>query len=280
MATTGQKWFIGCGIGCVVVILAVALVIMLGVLGVKKVVHDVQQIEASTDAVTERFGRSSEFRPEPDGTIPSERLETFLEVRELMAPDREEMERSLSLLAGSTEREGGERKGGVFRKIGAGVGLIPDLFRFIHRRNEALLEAGMGLGEYSYIYAIAYYAWLGKSPADGPPFTLVGGDDDGHGGGDEFEVREKRLEEILARTHRTLLPMLRNQLADLGDDEGDPWRQSVAEEIEAMESDRYRLPWRDGLPEPLERSLEPYRERLEDSYSPLCNPLEAGLQQH
>ena len=86
--------------------------------------------------------------------------------------------------------------------------------------------------------------------------------------------------EILARTNRNLLPMLRNQLADLGDDERDPWRRSIAEEIEAMESDRYRLPWRDGFPEPLERSLEPYRGRLDESYSPLCNPLEAGLQQH
>ena len=120
-----------------------------------------------------------------------------------------------------------------------------------------------------------------KSPADGPPFTLVSGDDDGdHGGGDEFEVREKRLEEILTRTNRNLLAMMRNQLADLEEDERDPWRRTVAEEVAAMESDPYRLPWRDGLPEPLLRSLEPYRERLEATYSPLCNPVEAGLQQH
>ena len=41
-----------------------------------------------------------------------------------------------------------------------------------------------------------------------------------------------------------------------------------------MEGDRFRFPWRDGLPGPIEDSISPYRARLETSYSELCNSLE------
>ena len=68
---------------------------------------------------------------------------------------------------------------------------------------EALLEVGMGPGEYMYVYSVAYYSWLGKSPADGPSFTLVGDDGDNQGrqvGQDEFDVREERREMVLLST--------------------------------------------------------------------------------
>ncbi len=47
----------------------------------------------------------------------------------------------------------------------------------------------------------------------------------------------------------------------------------------AMEADRYRLPWQDGLPEVLEISLSPFRERLEASYSKMTNALEVAFEQ-
>lgn len=46
-----------------------------------------------------------------------------------------------------------------------------------------------------------------------------------------------------------------------------------------MEADRYRLPWQDGLPEVLEISLSPFRERLEASYSKMTNALEVAFEQ-
>jgi hypothetical protein len=55
------------------------------------------------------------------------------------------------------------------------------------------------------------------------------------------------------------------------------WRKALQAEIEAMESNRYRLIWQDGLPEVIQKSLEPYRQRLEDSYSPMTNALEISL---
>ena len=140
----------------------------------------------------------------------------------------------------------------------------------------------MGLGEYSYIYVLAYYSWMGRSPADGPPFRLVGdsrevrGWDEEHWGKvDEFDVREDRMERMLRTVNRQVLPMLRNQLADL--DAAGPWRQALEAEIAAMEADPLRLPWADGVPEVIERSLAPFHDRLDQSYSEQCNALEFGM---
>ena len=45
-----------------------------------------------------------------------------------------------------------------------------------------------------------------------------------------------------------------------------------------MEADLHRLPWHDGLPEVLEPSLKPFRERLEASYSPMTNMFEISYE--
>jgi hypothetical protein len=141
----------------------------------------------------------------------------------------------------------------------------------------------MGPGEYYYIYALSYYSWLGKSPADGPPFRLVGQDEEHDDGWDEFDVREHRLEKTVRNLNRLMLPMLRHQLEDLKQQETgegrNAWREELTAEIDKMTADSYRLPWSDGLPGSLKDSLLPYRERLEGDYSELCNPLEVSLSQ-
>jgi hypothetical protein len=281
MASTAGKWFLGCGIGCLVLILIVVAIGVGGYFQVKKVVDKVQEADVATREVTDRYGRIREYRPDADGAIRPERMETFLKAREMMAGERESMERSLDLLSRGQEGGGDGSRGGMFAKIRAGAGLIPGIFGFFTQRNEALLEAEMGLGEYTYIYSIAYFSWLGRSPADGPPFVLTGGSEKNEGW-DEFEVREARLEMTLLRLNEQLLPMLRHQLEDAGEMDDvtarREWSRALEAEIQAMESDPYRLPWKDGLPEQLQASLEPYRERLDQSYSELCNTLEVGLQ--
>ena len=75
--------------------------------------------------------------------------------------------------------------------------------------------------------------------------------------------------------------MLRRQQAALepleASPDGEAWRRALAAEISALEADRFRIPWQDGLPEVLRQSLEPFRARLEASYSSMCNPLEIGM---
>ena len=44
--------------------------------------------------------------------------------------------------------------------------------------------------------------------------------------------------------------------------------------LKALEANPARIPWEDGLPEEFAVGLEPYRERLEATYSPATNPFE------
>ena len=53
----------------------------------------------------------------------------------------------------------------------------------------------------------------------------------------------------------------------------------VLAEVKALEADRYRLPWRDGVPAVIEASLKPYRERLEAGYSRMANLFEIAVDQ-
>ena len=62
----------------------------------------------------------------------------------------------------------GERLKSVFQVMGSGVGMAQDIGHLFEARNQALLDKGMGIGEYTYIYILAYYSWLGHSPDDGP----------------------------------------------------------------------------------------------------------------
>jgi len=294
LASTATKWIVGCSIGCGALILLVAALSLGTYFAVRNVVDDVQESQAAMEALTERYGRVSDFTPEAGGVIEAARMDVFLRARDAMMPFRTELAESLGVLADAKESGGDASSGSFFQKMRAGLNLLPGIFSFHTHRSEALLEAGMGLGEYRYIYVMAYYSWLGRLPADGPPFPLVGDsdirieagpsfDDDAHGWEDqeEFQVRESRAEQILVRVHREILPMLRRQQAALTRlgalPDGDAWRRALEAEISALEADRFRIPWQDGLPEVLRQSLEPFRERLEASYSPMCNPLEIGM---
>ncbi len=283
-----KKWLIGCGIGCGAVIVIAALLITGGVLYVRNLVEGFKDSEAMLEVLTEKYGRITEYSPQPDGRIPGERIEAFLGAREAMASVRDEIERSIRILEDEDEGEeiDVEASGNVFQKLKMVFGLIPQLADYFKSRNQALLDTGMGMGEYYYIYSLVYFAWLDKSLSDGPSFPITGEEGDFEyryeDEGDE-EAQEMRQDISLRRLHRMVLPMLRNQYLKLKE-EADPdiskeWEEALAAELEAMESDRYRLAWQDGLPEVIVSSLRPFRERLEKSYSRLLNTIEISMEQ-
>lgn len=287
-SSTTKKWLVGCGIGCAVIVL---ILIVLGVGGYvffKNLIGEFQEQEELMQVLIERYGQIRDFCPEPDGSILPSRIEAFLSVRKASSPFREKLETSMQELqnrAGKSEVEVKKPKN-VFEMVKLGFGLVPQIAEFMKFRNQALLEAEMGIGEYTYIYAIAYFSWLGKPPEDGPDFEVMGEDESGArlgGDMDRQEIREERRDSMLRRLHRTLLPMLENQLEKLmssGPSEAlSGWEKLLKAEIQAMEEDRFRLPWEDGLPEVIKTSLEPYRDRLEQSYNTMTNPFELITEQ-
>jgi len=295
MASAGKKWAIGCGIGCGFILLLVGGVGTCGYFGVRKIVDQADGIEESFDELDARFGHARDYVPDVDGRIPPERIEVYLAVREAMVPSSR---RTADLMAQLSDDSNipGPRK--VLAKIRAGVSFIPAMMVFIEERNTTLLDKGMGLGEYHYIYALAFFSQLEKDPADGPSFRVSGSDDEEDqegpirwgvhtGDGASGDVREDREKEIRRYLNKSLgliahnqLDALDQRLAGLEDQSLKLWREALAAEVAAMDREPRRILWEEGLPPVLLDSLEPFRDRLETSYVEILNVVELGLVTH
>lgn len=267
--------------GCLWTMVAAAVAVLaIVVLVIVHFVRDVRHVSVGVDRLVADLGPVSAYTPPADGAIPADRMEAFLAVRSELMPLLDELERDLELLGGRADDEGAWTWA-VPGKIQAGLGLLPKFMELARARADAQVAHGVGSGEYLYLYTCTSYAWLGRSPADGPPYPLFGeeaGRDDHEY--DEFEVREARAERIIAATRRWVVPMLDRQAeaargAGLADD--DPWRSALEAEVVALRSDPWRVPWADGVAGPMVASFEPYRARLESGYRELCNPLEVEL---
>ncbi|MCJ7679872.1 MAG: hypothetical protein MUP70_04020 [Candidatus Aminicenantes bacterium] len=170
-----STWLIGCGIGCGVIVLVVLILLAAGFFFVRNLVQDFEESEEVMALVVEKYGELTEFVPWPDGTIPADRIEAFLTVREETKLSRAQLERSFQLLGRQVNAPSEERKsaGGIFQTIGRSFRLVPDIADFYHTRSKALLQSEMGIGEYTYLYGLIYYSWLEKNPEDGPDFALM-----------------------------------------------------------------------------------------------------------
>ena len=284
-SSSTKKWLIGCGIGCSVVILIIVILLASGYFFVKNIVDEFKNTEAMTEVLTERFGRITDYCPDPDGAIRPERIEAFLSARDAFAPIRERIAKSLETLSQRKDVDDVEvgKPRSMLTMLRLGFGIIPQTAEFIKTRNEALLGAEMGLGEYYYIYVVTYYSWLGKNPEDGPGFQIVGPDEErDYDYWDREDSKEMRRERLLRRLNRMLLPMLRNQLEKLTEESepkaSEEWRQMLKKEIETLEQDKERLLWQDSLPEVIALSLTPYKDQLEASYNLMTNLLEVTIE--
>ncbi len=283
-SSSAKKWLIGCGIGCGAILLIVILLVMGGFFFVRNIVEGFKDTDALMDTLVAQHGEIQEYSPDSDGAIKPERLEAFLEAREVMAPARDEIEKSFRILEEGRDEETSDKESrSVFKRIKTGFGMIPQISGFYKSHVQALLDVEMGMGEYYYIYTVAYYSWLGKPVLEGPDFQIRGNDQGyRYRDWDDQESEEVRRDITFRWLHRISLPMLQKQYEKLISEDvprvQSGWRKALQAEIEAMESNRYRLIWQDGLPEVIQKSLEPYRQRLEDSYSPMTNALEISLE--
>lgn len=293
MSSTGSKWLVGCGIGCGVIILIVIIVIGVGYVLIRDTVDEFKEAETSNEVLVETYGEIEDYTPAMNGRIPADRIEAFLTVRDSLQWLREEMVNSIHNITEDIEEVQDSEKPfwrvlGIIRK---GFGAIPQMAEYYTSRNYALLNNQLGLGEYYYLYTIIYYAWLERSPGDGPDFRIMGDNENYQGfrweeSEDEEsdwerskdDVREERRYRITRKVRKWVLPMMRNQMEMIEDaprsQYTQTWRIALENEIEAMRDDRERLPWQDGLPEIMESSLRHYRDRLLTSYDETLNPLE------
>lgn len=285
MAGAAKKWFIGCGIGCGLFILIIAGVGTVSYLGIKQAVDHGENIEEGFEELRAAYGGPAKYVPPVDGAVAADRMEVFLAARDFMSADRKTAGDVLRTLDG-IEVDG--KSPNFIDKAKAGIKLIPSMMTFIDQRNQALLEQGMGLGEYLYIYSMAYYVVLEKDLVDGPSFKISGDDNNDDGSfhwetttGDSDDSKADRAKQIRRYLHGIHLAMARNQLESL-DQLGDTGgiRDQLEAEIATMKDEPLRLLWETSMPLNMRMSLEMYRDRLDASYDPMVNVLESGLVEH
>ena len=250
MADSGKKWLIGCGVGCGAVLLLGILLSVGGGLYMMRPFN--KAIDAQKELVAE-YGERETYIPPPRGITP-ERLEKFLAVRRAVMPMCGKFQEISDSFAAMDELdEGGEEpsKGEVFKAMGNLMedifGMVGNMGRFTQLRNQALLDHGMSLGEYIWIYVLAYNSWLGHVPN-----VDVGGESKGSMSGSE------------QKAVRTLILNHAEALASVGMAEKSAlWAQEAAR----MKRSETGVPFKDGdLPADLIRVFVPYERELTDLY--------------
>jgi len=141
--------------------------------------------------------------------------------------------------------------------MGAVKGLVTEMGEIMEIRNEALVEQEMGMGEYTWIYVLAFNSWLGYEPNTGIEST----------DGGSFSQREQDLIEGLLYAHA-------DALAAAGRlDDAELWKN----EAESLGWSDTGVPFSDGsLPLEITRVLETYRSRLEAVYCPPMSEFDLG----
>jgi len=259
-ATSSRGWLKGCGIGCGAVILIVLLISVSGSIVMMKPFREAVEIR---ETLVERHGDVNDFEPWPDGGIPPERLDAFLRVRRALQDNCTEIGAIDAGIDAMDRLDDQEQPGAMeilraFREASGSVfGMGKTTGQFFHVRNTALLEGEMSLGEYTYIYALAY----------GP--TIAGPTQD-----DEGATGDAHLSR---RVRETLRHQLRNRLAAM-EDRPDEWNGTeelrlLVNEIAILDDNPGKLPWQETRPPALQASLAVYEEQLAALFCPATSHL-------
>jgi hypothetical protein len=166
--TRAGKWKWGLGIGC-----GLAVLVFVGVVGVTtwystRINAEYKNVRDTEERLISATEGEDGYRPPPGGIPDQQRIETFLAVRQDLAPWLETLAESNEQFVADQEKQ---QAGGLLDSVKlflTGSDLMPVYAGFWTARNEALLKHGMGPGEFVYIYKLAYDTWLGLERDGGP----------------------------------------------------------------------------------------------------------------
>jgi len=262
--STPQKWLVGCGIGCAAIIVIVVALVTGAVVFVRGKFSPLQTASDSRKKVVEAYGAADTFVPPSDGAVSPERMEIFLSVRDALKGEQTRIDAALANVDLDRLNQRQPSFGSVLWTLNDLSNLIAPFGECVDRRNRALLDKQMGLGEYAYIYSIAYHSWFHHPPEEGPPILAQGRRQD----------RDRVLrdnpglspEGVHRQYRRLILRWLENQLDGIQGVEQTKWRGALKEEIDRIDRNPDRVAWEDNLPLPIQKSLEPFRNRLTDTY--------------
>lgn len=253
MAGAGKKWLIGCGAGCGGLIL---LTIVLGVVGSMWMMKPMNEAVDAQKALTEAFGARDAFVP-PAGGIAPDRMQAFLVVRDSLMEHCERFRDiaakfdAMNEIDSDEDASTGEALRAVGGIMGSVTGMVAEMGRFTSARNRVLLENGMGLGEYTWIYVLAYHSWLG------------------HPAGTSFDADDAARDELSRMERKVIRRLMNNHVEALGEAGLTAQAALWEEEILRLERSERSVPFEDAeIPMGLRTAFAPHQERLEALYCP------------
>ena len=166
MAGIRNKWAITFG-----VLLALLLLITLFEISTIAVStwQPLQQADKANQQLEARFGAVGSYTPPADGALAPARIEAFLQVQRELVADCERYQPIGRAFDFINELEGSEEPDarGVWQTMrltfNVSRKITPFVGQFFENRNLALLNAGLSLDEYSYLYVSAYRQQLASA---------------------------------------------------------------------------------------------------------------------
>ena len=244
---------IGCGVS---IVIAVAILLVMTFM----MMSPFNRAVDARHAIEEHFGPQEAYVPPASGAPSADRIEVFLEVRRTLGEpcadlsSAEQQVQKLESFDGHDEVNRMDVLKQALSTTKSMMGVGPVIARLYEIRNQSLLDAGMGLGEFTYIFAVAYRDRLLDPPQSNRLFGPT---------------------PTNRRVRKALLSMVENQLAVLRSEGGSEAEIAALEtEIAALQADEGRIPWQDGTPPAISEALVPYRAELDALYCPAMAPLE------
>lgn len=267
----------GCLYGCTALLLLIMLSLAGGYFYFRDRISGIRELENQEKQLTEQFGETGDFTPAADGSVPPERVKLFISIRDELKPVQEKAIDAVSKLSKNVEGKDSEDTsfGEIFDIVTESVDLVPDIMKYVSKRNSLLLEKNMHPGEYLYIYSLAYYNYLGHTPGDGPDFKLV---IDHNQTPDStltaHDVLVKREQFTRDKLNHIFRKILKNQVIAATQTDDKKLVNKIRNELDVLLENPYALPWESSLPESIKNSFSPFENELETSYNEKINPLE------
>ena len=210
MAWNGKKL---AGLGCGV--LVVGAIVVAGALTwySTQLSREYKKVQKSEQALIAATAAPTVFVPPADGVPGPERLEAFLGVRTATAEWRQRLAAEDRRFAGSASN--------WWSRAGGANDLAQVLASFWGVRNEALQAAGMGPGEYVWLYGLVYHGWLGHDAAAGRRPERQGAGDKGAGDA-RFALRREQWRGGVTPEAAAVLEPLRERMAAGWNEETNP----------------------------------------------------------
>ena len=249
-----KQWMVGCSVGCLgIALLSIGGCVLFGY----TVTQPFRNAVDTREQLVAEQGSQESYTPPPDGVVSDDRVQVFLRVRAAIQPTcaaLKSFEDTIIAIeeSGQAVEAGEESKSALFKdglKVArSALGIAGNLGDFFYARNKALLENQMNLGEYTYIYLSAYNEVLRKHEADHRvPFSQ---------------------EPTLSRRVRQLLVEAFERQIDAAREAGghEEVIALLGSEVSALDLERGRIPFADGLPPDLDAAFTPHRKALDALY--------------